>query len=532
MYKRVAVAFFALMVVFGLLITNLAVVLVQNTDVSESVGTKTETVNVSRGGIYDRNGLPLVNTEKRYITYALPSTEALKQIKPYVNNDDLSNFYNQMSNGKIIKFNSNNIFSSSCVKSVCVVKRYSGENLCPHIIGYLDGDGNGVSGLEKTYDNYLKMTGGEISISWSADAKEHVLLGKELKITETDYPDNGGIVITIDRDFQSAIEKIMKSSDISVGAAVVMDSETAEILTSVSLPAFDSQNVADYLNKENSPFINRADTPFSVGSVFKPIVAATALENGVSVKHYCKGIDFVDGLGFRCNNSVSHGEVTMATAMEKSCNTYFIKLGAQVGGEKLVNLCSSLGLGKSFEYEDGVFSKSGKLPSVESLNAEKALANFSFGQGELLATPWQMAAVYSAIANGGVYHTPVLMKAILGDNKEPIQKLQTDDGVRVLSKQTTQKLDTILSGVVKNGTAKLGNSDRYDGRGKTATAQSGTLKNGREVLHTWFCGYFTYKSKTYTVVIFKEDGTSGANDCAPVFRSVAEKICDIVDERK
>lgn len=532
MYKRIATAFFALMIVFGLLTVKLALVSVNNTEVSEIVGTKTETVNISRGGIYDRNKIPFVNVEKRYINYALPSTDALKQIKPYVTKDEFSNIYSQMSSGKIVKFNSTNIFNSSCVKSACVVKRYSGENLCPHLIGYLDIDGNGVSGLEKTYNSYLKMTGGEINVTWSADAKNHVLLGKELKVNEIGYPDKGGIVITIDKQIQSALEKIMKSSDISVGAAVVMDSETAEILASVSLPAFDQENVAEYLNKDNSPFINRADTPFSVGSVFKPIVAAAALENGINIEHYCNGIVHVGGLGFRCNNGVSHANVTMQGAMEKSCNTYFIKLGEGVGAEKIVNLCSALGLGKSFEYEDGVFSKKGSLPNVEDVSTPSSLANFSFGQGDLLATPWQMAAAYSVIANGGIYHTPVLMKEILGENGEVIQRLKPEEGVRVLSTDTVNKLDKILKGVVDNGTAKLGKTDRAEGRGKTATAQSGSVKDGREILHTWFCGYFTYEDKTYTVVIFKEDGTSGANDCAPLFKTVTEKICDIVDARK
>lgn len=532
MQKRIAIAFFALMVVFGLLTVKLALVQVQNTEASEIVGTKTETVNVSRGGIYDRNRVPLVNTEKRYITYALPGTEVLKKLTPYVNGDDLSNIYFQMSKGKVIKFNSSHIFNDSEIKSVGIVKRYSGERLCPQLIGYLDSDGNGVSGLEKAYDSYLKMTGGEIAVTWNADAKGHVLLGKELKVTQIGYPDKGGIVLTIDKEFQSALEKIMKNSDISVGAAVVMDSENSEILASVSLPDFDPDNVADYLDDENAPFINRADTPFSVGSVFKPFVAAAALENGVTVEHYCNGITFKGGVGFRCNNGAIHGNVTMSTAMEKSCNTYFIELGQKVGAEKLVNLCAGLGLGKSFEYEDGVYSKAGILPSAEAVSTESSLSNLSFGQGDLLATPWQMAAAYSAIANGGVYHTPVLMKEILGENGETIQKLATESGVRVISKQTANSLDKILQGVVKNGTAKLGFTERAVGRGKTATAQSGSVKDGREILHTWFCGYFTYKGKTYTVVIFKEDGTSGANDCAPVFKTITEKVCDIADGRK
>lgn len=532
MHKRAAISFFSLMVVFGILIVNLSYVLMSNTSVSDTVGTKSETVSVSRGGIYDRNLKSLVNTDKSYICYALPNTEALKKLEPYLTDDELSDVYKQMSEGKIVKFNSSHIFSESEIISVGTVKRYDRENLCRHLIGYLDGDGNGVAGLEKIYDNYLKMTGGQLKVSWSADAQNRILLGGKINVTESNYPDAGGIALTIDRGFQSALQRVMSNSDIKTGAAVIMDSENSEILASCSLPSYDPENVADYLNKENSPLINRANSAFSVGSVFKPFVAAAAIENGIETEHYCNGITYVGGKSFRCNNGVSHGKTTMETAMEQSCNTYFIKLGQEVGAQKLLSICDGLGLGKSFEYEDGVYAEKGNLPSTDDLTSPSDLANLSFGQGKLLATPWQMAAAYSAIANGGVYHTPVLMNAILGENNEVIQRLQPDEGVRVISKETSERLDKILRSVVENGTAKLGYTEKARGCGKTATAQSGWIKDGREILHTWFCGYFTYNEKTYTVVIFKEDGTSGAKDCAPIFKIVTEEICNIIDERE
>lgn len=532
MHKRAAISFFLLMVVFGMLIVNLSYILMQNASVSDTVGTKSETVCISRGGIFDRNLKPLVNTDKSYTCYALPSTDVLKKLEPYLTDDEISDVYKQMSEGKIVKFNSSHIFSENEIISVGTVKRYDRENLCRHLIGYLDGDGNGVAGLEKNYDNYLKMTGGQLKVSWSADAQNRILLGGKINVTESNYPDAGGIALTIDRDFQSVLQRIMNNSDIKTGAAVIMDSENSEILASCSLPSYDPMNVADYLNKENSPLINRANSAFSVGSVFKPFVAAAAIENGTDTEHYCNGITYIGGKSFRCNNGVSHGKTTMETAMEQSCNTYFIKLGQDVGAQKLLSICDGLGLGKSFEYEDGVYSAKGNLPKEEDLTSPSDLANLSFGQGKLLATPWQMAASYSAIANGGIYHTPVLMNAILGENNEVIQRLQPDEGVRVISKETSKRLDEILRSVVENGTAKQGFTEKARGCGKTATAQSGWIKDGREILHTWFCGYFTYNEKTYTVVIFKEDGTSGAKDCAPIFKTVTEEICNVIDLRE
>lgn len=532
MYKRVALAFFSLMIIFGMLIVNLLNVLTKNTEVSDIVGTRTETVSASRGGIYDRNLQPLVNTDRQYVCYALPDVKSLNLLEPYVKSEEMARLHSEMAKGNIIKTVCSQVFSSDEILSVGVVKRYSRENPCPHLIGYVDGDGGGAAGLEKNYDEFLKMTGGSAAVTWSVDAKGRILLGGKLSKTETNYPDGGGISLTIDRDFQLSLQKIMNSSGIFVGAAVIMDSDNSEILASCSIPSFDPENVGDYLDKENAPFINRADTPFSVGSVFKPFVAAAAMDNGVSIEHYCDGDIKVDGNVFRCNNGTAHGALSLSAAMAKSCNTYFISLGQAVGREKLISLCSALGLGKSFEYEDGVFSKSGILPGVEELSTLSALANLSFGQGTLLATPWQMAAAYSAIANGGVYHTPVLMNGILDENREYIQKLVPDTGVRVMSTDTAEKLSEILNGVVLNGTAKDSFTERATSYAKTATAQSGQIKDGREIVHTWLCGYFTYSGKTYTAVIFKENGTSGGADCAPVFKTVIESVCDIIDERK
>ena len=86
------------------------------------------------------------------------------------------------------------------------------------------------------------------------------------------------------------------------------------------------------------------------------------------------------------------------------------------------------------------------------------------------------------------------------------------------------KIDDILESVVANGNASKAYSENVTNHGKTATAQSGWYENGREITHTWFCGYFSHNNRTYVAVIFKEDGTSGAVDCAPVFKEISENI--------
>ena len=307
----------------------------------------------------------------------------------------------------------------------------------------------------------------------------------------------------------------------------VLDAQTCEILASASIPEFNPLDLSASLQNEDSPFINRALTPYTVGSIFKPFVAVSAIESNIDFTYNCTGSINVNGTIFRCNNSTAHGFLNLKTAMEQSCNTYFIALGQKVGTEKLITLCSSLGLGKSIELADNFNLKSGILPSSESITSPQALANLCFGQGELLVSPVQMATAYACFANGGHYREPTLMKGIIDKNGNIIQKVHLPQKYRVLNDSTISRIDQILESVVSNGNASKAYSEMVTNHGKTATAQSGWYENGREITHTWFCGYFTHNNKTYVVVIFKEDGTSGGVDCAPVFKEISENIIKI-----
>ena len=259
-------------------------------------------------------------------------------------------------------------------------------------------------------------------------------------------------------------------------------------------------------------------------SVFKPFVASVAIENNISPLYECTGNIQIGNTYFKCSNHTPHGKVSMNSAMCLSCNTYFIALGQTLGAEKLISLSSDFGLGKSVELADNFYLKSGKLPTAESINSPPSLANLSFGQGELLASPLQMAVAYSVFANGGFYRAPTLMKAIIDEDGNTIQKVNLPQKYRILNEDTARRIDEILEDVVTNGNGNKAYSFITSNRGKTATAQSGWYENGREINHTWFCGYFMANNKTYVVAIFKEDGISGANDCAPVFKELSENI--------
>ncbi len=531
MYKRIAISFFALMVVFGLLISNLGIIVLntQTSSASQNSGSKSVVLDVSRGMIYDCNMNRLVNTNTKNITVCLATTNAFNSISSYLNEEEKTSVYENLSNGKVSVLETAKKFNDRDICSTSVVTRYSANQPCVHLIGHLDDAGDGAMGLEKVYNNYLSLQSYEIKAQWSVDALGHILYGDGISFQKNNYLSPAGIQLTIDLKIQRIAENALINFKIGKGAVVVLDANTCEILACASTPEFDPQNLSADINSKDSPFINRALTPYSVGSVFKPFVATSAIESNIDLSYNCTGSIEINGTTFKCSNDTAHGFVNMKSATGKSCNTYFIALGQKLGKDKILNLCSSFGLGKSVELADNFNLKSGVLPTSNDINSPQALANLCFGQGTLLSSPIQMAIAYAVFANGGYYRPPTLMKGIVDNNGNTIQQVELPEKYRVINTSTVEKIDEILESVVSNGNGSKAYSSIVTNNGKTATAQSGWYENGREITHSWFCGYFTHNSKMYVAVIFKEDGTSGANDCAPVFKEIAENIANNVE---
>ncbi len=526
MHKRIYLSFFSLMIVFGLLISNLGIIIfnMELSPTSQSVSTKSMTLDTSRGMIYDCNMRKLVNSDNVSVTVCLPSTDVLNEIAEYITDEEKQSVYDKMSRGELCTLSLPKKFDDTLIKTVTVSNRYADNQPCVHLIGHLDESGEGSMGLEKAYNNYLKRFNGTLKATWSVDAVGNILWGDGISFQSDNYLSPAGIQLTIDLDIQSIAENTLVSHNITSGAIVVLNAETCEILASASTPTFNPNNLSNALENENSPFINRALTPYCVGSVFKAFVACAGLENNVEITHNCVGSIEVGGTTFRCNNNKAHGIVNLTTAMEQSCNTYFIALGQKLGGEKLVSLCADFGFGKSLELADDFYLKSGKLPTNDEITSLQSLANLSFGQGDLLISPLQMAVAYSCFANGGYYREPTLMKGIIDEKGNVIQKVELPQKYRILNESTAKEIDKILLSVVENGNGNRAYSQMTENHGKTATAQSGWYINGEEITHTWFCGYFTVNDITYTAVIFKESGKSGATDCAPVFKDISEGI--------
>lgn len=178
--------------------------------------------------------------------------------------------------------------------------------------------------------------------------------------------------------------------------------------------------------------------------MFKPVLAAAALEAGEGdFIRECPGYDALNGQVYRCAGSVPHGLVGLGGALEKSCNGYFIELGRELGPERVRKMAAALGFGKGQDIADGLRSASGVLPEAETLENEGQFANFCFGQGELLATPLQVAGMMNTIAAGGVYHTPLFVECTVDETTgEELMPLAHSSSRWVFAEQTAEKLQS------------------------------------------------------------------------------------------
>ncbi len=488
--------------------------------------TKSIEVSDARAPIYDCNGKLITNTQPLYFAAVKPTAEALAALADVLDLKEMETVKEKISKGyPAVVLVDTPYIDCADIQIIKTASRYSNEQLAAHLIGYTGAEDEGVCGLEKGFDTLFSDNRRRISAVFASDAQGRTLDGAQItQRVDSDYK-SSGVYLTIDSDIQKIVESCMDNSDVKMGSVVVLDHETGAIRAMASRPVFDPSDVAESLDDKNSPFINRALCAFAVGSVFKPAIAAAALEQGLSfgITYNCTGSIEVGGVEFGCYEHRAHGTVDMKGAIEKSCNSYFIYLAQKLDKESLVSTLSALGFGRGTELCNGIESASGVLPQADSLDSSAAVANLSFGQGSLLATPLQIGAYMNTIASLGMYKEPFLIeKTIDAEQTTYVHKMRAEE--RVLSERTSQLLAAFLQSAVENGNGSGAKPNGCTAAGKTATAQTGTFENGVELYNTWFAGWFPVEEPRYVVVVMKERGSGGASDCAPVFKKIADAM--------
>ena len=484
------------------------------------------TVTRSRGDFYDCTGQKLTSRSQKTLAAVAPTIEAAAAMNQITHGEYRETVGAALSNGT--PFLATAPFgteSSNGIDVFTIPQRYEEEQLASNLIGYVDGSGTGAAGLERAFDSVLNQEG-SLTITYSVDAVNRVMDASSREISDTRQEAELGVVLTLDRRIQQVAEDACRDV-LEKGAVVVMDVQTGEIRALVSLPSLHPNDLAADMENEDSPLINKAFSAYSAGSIFKLVSAAAALESGLSpdYTYTCTGSIQVQGQGFKCFNGISHGTVAMEDAIAQSCNGYFVSLMQQVPQMDFLAMAKSLGFGVSCMFAEGLSSDSGVLPSEKSLASLKALANFSFGQGELTVTPVQVAAMTAAIANGGTYREPSLVTGIQNLETGVYEWMQpTGSEKRTISEENAALLRSFMEKAAKEGTAASGQPETVKVGAKTGTAQTGQYSGDIELVHLWYTGYFPAESPKYAVTVLRADSDANTKECAQVFRTIAQEL--------
>ena len=398
----------------------------------------------------------------------------------------------------------------------------------------------GKSGIESTYNALLMGKDGARQVVVDAIGREVDTMG------ETAPAEGRQLKLTLDYDLQEAAEAAFKVAGFD-GAAVVLDPRSGEILSLVSLPAYDPNAFAmgidsatwTGLNDDTRrPLNNRAlQGRYSPGSTFKIAMAVAALEEGVvdaDERVTCNGGGTFYGRFYQCWGT--HGSVDMREALERSCNTYFYTLGQKMEVDQIHKWATALGLGVMSGI-DLPHEVQGLVPSTAWKREARGepwypgeTISVAIGQGAVGVTPLSLAVMMATVVNGGTRVTPHLLKAVNdGDGWVPAQPPGPRSQVQ-LSPETLRVVTDGLWRVVNGqGTGGRGRIEGRDVIGKTGTAQVISL-NGRAAIgetdpeffdHGWFVFAAPAHAPEIAGVVFGEHNEHGSLS-APIAKHVME----------
>ena len=467
--------------------------------------------------LYDLNGVkPVISISREY---------------PY------KEFYTHII-GYVSKANENDILSNEIIK----------ENFVPELK-------IGKTGLEKTFENQLIGSN-------SIERYEVNAYGRRINQLAFQKGDKGKTIqLTIDTKIQEFTNQLLSEK---AGSICVMDIYTGSIIAMHSSPSFDPNlfvfgiNEDDWqliINNPMKPLVNKSIAGnYSPGSTIKPIVALSALENGIINKNFtvkCEGKTEMYGQTYHCWKKEGHGFLSLKNAMKQSCDSYFYEVARKLGVDRLSETAKKFGLGK--EVFNGLFEneKSGLVPNTEWkknvlgrnwLLGETIITGI--GQGYIQTTPIQLCLVAAQIGNGGykIYPKLVLNDREDKEHNDKYMKLYKDDkNIKIIQEAMFSSTNEVM------GTSYRSRIEdpKYQFAGKTGTSQVKRITAEERELdlktfeipydqrdHALYIAFGPYKNPRYALSIVIEHGGSGGSVAAPLAKKLFKMIIDRHEIRK
>lgn len=330
------------------------------------------------------------------------------------------------------------------------------------------------------------------------------------------------VVLTLDYTLQKVAYEGLKGK---IGAAVAIDPRSGEVLALVSQPSFDANSLdkdwAEISKKSGSPFLNHAFALFPPGSTMKVVTSAALLRSGVNTSdlYNCTGSTVINGQVIREQNDKAHGWVNYNMALAESCNTYFATYGVQSGDKEFLEATKRFGFGEEIPFElpvqESTLTNEAAIPKQLDSNL---LAASSFGQGEVLVSPFHMALIASGIANQGVIMTPHIVDQVFDANQNVLYKNNPKPWSTALSPEEADKIKSAMVTAVNDGTAAPGGLASFQVAAKTGSAEPG----GDVKTHAWYIAFAPADAPRIAVAVLVEHGGTGGGTAAPIAREIIQ----------
>lgn len=381
------------------------------------------------------------------------------------------------------------------------VRVYNEERVFSHVVGFV---GRGYSGVEEKYNFSLQNLSFEVP-----QRMKNIIIGSQLK--------GDDIVLTIDGELQRFVYNTLGNN---TGSIVVMEPSTGKILSMVSYPNFNPNEISrDWENlieaTNDSPLLNRATQGvYPPGSIFKIITSAAAMEyldNFHDFTYNCTGHITIDDNTIRCYNSVAHGVVNMNDAFKVSCNTYFVEVANIIGAENLLNYAEMLYFNESIPFK---LESSTSHLTLNEIDNIAELMQISIGQGRTLVTPLHMAMVVSAVANDGVMMQPYVVDYVTTNT--PLIRNRTSPQIltQAFSLEQSRELNNMMVEVVEDGTGFAAFINGIQVGGKTGTAE-----NDHGDSHGWFVAFAPANNPEIAVAVVLEN-SGGASRAVTMTKDI------------
>jgi len=533
----------------------------------------------ARGLIYDRNGKLLVYNEAAYDVMVIPhqltafdTTEfcqILEITKDYVDESikkarefsmyNSSIFLKQISSETYAKFQEKMYKYPGFYVHARTLRKYTSD-IASHILGYVGevndkiiesndyyklGDYIGISGVEQSYEEYLRGKKG-LNV-YLVDVHNRIKGTYANGRLDQKAEVGSNIISTIDSELQAYGEKLMRNK---IGSIVAIEPSTGEILALVSTPTYNpellvgrkrTQNYASLMSDTLKPLFNRAlMAQYPPGSTFKVVNALIGLQEKILfpyTKFECAGAYYSRGLRVGCH--IHRSPLNLIESIQMSCNTYYCNVFRNIldnrkypsireSFDQWKKYLESFGFGKSLN-SDFANELNGLLPTksmYDRIYGEKGwnsltIVSMAIGQGELGTTPLQMANMAATVANRGHYYTPHIVKEIEGDNAIDSRFFERHNTLI-----DSAYFDIVIEGMdlAVNGEAGSGSTARTaQVPGVIVCGKTGTAQNPHGEDHSIFIAFAPKDNPKIALAVYIENGGFGSTWAAPTAKLMIEK---------